>query len=67
MLTLQTNPRVDTCTRRPFDAELRLPVHVAEPPAEQQAVFFDLQRVLAFAARSAFLDREHVGEVGGDL
>ena len=51
----------------PVDAELGLAMHVAQPPAEQQAVLAHLQGVLALAARAAFLDGEHVGEVGRDL
>ena len=49
------------------DAELGLAMHLAEAPAEQQAVLAHLQRVLALAARSTLLDGEDVGEVGGHL
>ena len=50
-----------------LDGELCLPVHVTQPPAEQQTALFDFERVLAFAARSSLFDREHIGEVRGDL
>ena len=50
-----------------LDTELGLPMDVAEPPPEQQAVLLHLQRVLTLAAGAALLDGEHVGEVGGDL
>ena len=42
-------------------------MHVTHAPAEQQALPVDFQRMFTFNAGTAFLDGEHVGEVGSDF
>ncbi len=53
--------------RRSLDDQLRLAMNLAQPPTVQQAVLFDLQRVLALDARPPFLDGEDVGKVRSNL